>query len=228
MWKYSDLTQLVGAPLVENDLLAAYAWEAGKTKQVVYVSGDGHIHELICGVDGTWRHTDLMAATGASLAGDEALTAYAWETGGTKQVVYTGTDGDVYELVCGQDGAWTFADLTDLTSAPLAAGSALTGYALETDRAKQVVYVDSNFHVNELRMPILQGTWEHTDLTQLLRLPEASEDVIAAHEWTPQFAKHVVYLDTAENPHIHSLMLKHGGRWQHMDVTDETGAPPLV
>jgi len=228
MWKYTDLTQLVGAPLAENELLAAYDWKAGKTKQVVYVSGDGHIHELMCGMDDTWRHTDLMDATDASPAGNTALAAYAWETGGTKQVVYTGTDGDVYELVCDQDGAWTFADLTSLTSAPLAAGSALTGFAWETDRAKQVVYVDSNFHVNELRMPLQPGAWEHTDLTQLMRLPEASEDVIAAHEWTPQFAKHVVFLDTAENPHIHSLMLKHGGRWQHTDVTDETGAPSIV
>lgn len=227
MWQYTDLTQLLGVPLAENALLAAYAWEAGKTKQVVYVSGDGHVHELMCGMDGTWKHTDLVAATGAPLAGAEALTAYAWETGGTKQVVYSGNDGDVYELVSGQDGVWTFADLTGLTSAPLTAGPALTGYAWETDRTKQVVYVDSNYHVNELRMP-LQGTWEHTDLTQLLRLPEAGEDTIAAHEWTPQFAKHIVFLDTAENPHIHSLMLKHGGQWQHTDVTDETGSQSIV
>ena len=31
MWKYTDLTQLVGAPLAENELLAAYDWKAGKT-----------------------------------------------------------------------------------------------------------------------------------------------------------------------------------------------------
>ena len=227
MWKYADLTQVTGAPLVENALLAACVWEAGKTKQVVYVSGDGHIHELMSGMDGAWKHTDLMDAAGAPLAGDSALAAYVWETGGTKQVVYTGNNGDVYELVCGQDTVWTFADLTGLTGAPLAAGTALTGYAWETGSAKQVVYVASNHHVYELRLSI-QGTWEPTDLTQLLGLPEASFDTIAAHEWTPQFAKHIVFLDNGKNPHIHSLMLKHGGQWQHTDVTSLTGSQSIV
>ncbi len=226
-WNHLDLTQLTDTPLPENSLLAAYAWEIGKTKQVVYTSGDGHIQELICGLDGTWRHTDLTDAAGAPLAGDSALVAYTWEAGKTKQVVYTGVDGDVYELVCGQDAVWTYADLTGLTGAPLAVGSALAAYAWETGLAKQVVYVGGNHHVYELQMP-LEGTWEQTDLTQLLGAPEASEDVIVAHEWTPEFAKHIAYLDTAENPHIHSLMLKHGGKWHHADVTSLTGSQPLV
>jgi hypothetical protein len=227
LWKYSDLTQVTGAPLAENSLLAAFAWETGKQRQVVYVSGDGHIHELMSGMDGAWKHMDLTTVTGAPLAGDSALTAYAWEAGGTKQVVYIGDDGDVYELVCGQNAVWTFTDLTALTGAPLAAGSALAASAWETGRAKYVAYVGSNNHIYELQMP-LQGTWEHTDLTQLLSAPEASEDDVAAHEWTPEFAKHMVYLDTAENPHIHSLMLKHGRQWQHTDVTGLTGSQSMV
>jgi len=227
LWNYTDLAQATGAPLVENSLLAAYAWEAGKTKQVVFVSGDGHIHELMSGLDGVWKHSDLTSASGAPPAGEAALAGYAWEAGGTKQVVYTGTDGDVYELVCGQSSSWSFADLTSLTGAPLSVGTALAAYAWEPGRAKQVVYVGSNHHIHELQMP-LQGTWEHTDVTQLLGAPEASQDVIAGHEWTPQFAKHIVYLDTAENPHIHSLLLKHGEQWHHRDVTGFTGSQPVV
>jgi hypothetical protein len=57
---------------------------------------------------------------------------------------------------------------------------------------------------------------------------ESSNDVLAAHEWTPEFAKHIAYLDTAENPHIHSLILKHGEDWKHADVTSLTGAQPIV
>ena len=227
LWNYTDLTRATGAPLAENSLLAAYAWEAGKTKQVVYVSGDGHIHELMSGLDGAWSHTDLTSASGAPLAGEAALAGYAWETGGTKQVVYTGTDRDVYELVCGQSSRWSFADLTGLTGAPLSVGTALATCTWETGRAKQVVYVASNHHISELQM-VLQDTWKHTDLTQLLGLPEASEDVIVGHEWTPAFAKHIVYLDTAENPHIHSLLLEHGGQWQHTDVTGFTGSQSMV
>ena len=227
LWNYTDLTQATSAPLAESTLLAAYAWEPGKTQHVVYVSGDGHLHELMSGLDSNWRHIDLTTVTGAPLAGTSLLAAYAWEVGGTRQVVYAGNDGDIYELVCGQEGAWTFADVTSLVGAPLAVGTALTAYAWETGSAKQIVFVGGNHHVYELQMP-LNGAWEQTDLTQLLGVPEASEDVIAAHEWTPEFAKHIVYLDTAENPHIHSLLFKHGGQWQHTDVTAFTGSQPIV
>ena len=227
LWRHTDLTEATGAPLADNSLLAAYAWKGDHKKQVVYVGGDGHIHELMSGVDGPWRHTDLMAVTGAPLAGDAALIGYAWEYGKTKQVVYTSNDGDVYELVCGLDSGWSFADLTSLTGAPLAVGSALAAFAWETGFSKQVVYVDSNHHLFELHTP-LQRSWKHTDLTQLLGLVESSHDVLAAHEWTPEFAKHIAYIDTTENPHIHSLILKHGEDWKHADVTTLTGAQPIV
>jgi len=93
--------------------------------------------------------------------------------------------------------------LTSLTGAPLAVGSALAAFAWETGFSKQVVYVDRNHHLYELHMS-LQGTWEHTDLTKMLGLPESSQDVLAAHEWTAEFAQHIAYLDISENPHIHS------------------------
>jgi hypothetical protein len=226
LWNYTDLTNATGAPPVENALLAGYAWEGGKTKQVVYVSGDGHIHELMSGLDGVWRHSDLTNVSGAPPAGEAALAGYAWEGGGTKQVVYIATDGDIYELVY-ENGGWSFADLTAMVGAPLPAGSALATWAWETGQAKQVVYVGDNHHIYELRMQ-LQGAWDHTDLTQLLRLPEANQDSIVAHEWTAAFAKHIVFLDTAENPHIHSLLLKHGEQWQHRDVTGFTGSQSIV
>jgi hypothetical protein len=227
LWNYADLTQATGAPLVANALLAAYAWESGKTQQVVYVSEDGHLQELMSGLDGNWSHTDLTSVTGAPLAGTTSLAASAWEFAGTRQVVYTGDDGTLYELVCEQQGTWSFVDITSLTGAPLASGSALATYAWETGNTKQIVYVGSNHHIVELQMP-LHSAWEFTDLTQLLHVPEASEDVIAAHEWTPEFAKHVVYLDTLENPRIHSLLFKHGEQWQHTDVTKATGSQSIV
>jgi len=227
LWRHTDLTEATSAPFADNALLAAYAWEGGNTKQVVYVGEDGHIHELMSGVDGQWNHADLMAETGAPLAGDAALASYAWEYGNTKQVVYTGSDGNVYELVFRQNSRWSFTDLTSLTGAPLAVGSALAAFAWETGLSKQVVYVDRNHHLIELHKT-LQETWKHTNLSQMLRLPESSQDVLAAHEWTPEFAQHIAYLDTAENPHIHSMILKHGEHWRHEDVTSLTGSQPIV
>ena len=228
LWDYSDLTQTTGAPLVADATpLAAYAWETGKSQHVVYISEDGHLHELTSGLDGQWSHTDLMAVTGAPPAGTNVLAAYAWEAAGMRQVVYTGEDGTIYELVSGQQGAWSFVDITSQTGAPLASGSALAAYAWETGNAKQIVYVAGNRHIYELQMP-LQGAWEYTDLTEYLNVPEASQDVIAAHEWTPEFAKHVVYIDTLENPRIHSLLFEHGEQWQHTDVTKATGSQTIV
>jgi len=227
MWRYTDLTQVTGSPLAEGALLAAYAWEAKGTRQVVFMSGDGHIHELMTGTRDAWSQTDLTAITGAPLADGSALAAYAWERGGTKQVVYTGNNGNIYELVAGMDNTWRYVDVTSLTSSPLADGSALAAFAYETGGTKEIAYMGRDRHVYELMMDT-NGTWSHTDLTQHMRAPDANNGVLVGHEWSSQFAKHIVYLDTRENPHIHSLMLLHGNPWQHRDLTDLTGAQSIV
>ena len=72
------------------------------------------------------------------------------------------------------------------------------------------------------------GTWTHTDLMKLTNAPGASDTIIVGYEWSSQFAKQVVYLDLRENPHLQSLLLKHGESWQHTDLTDLTGAEALV
>jgi NTE family protein len=38
-----------------------YAWEGGQSKQIVYTTGDGHIHELYVNVGGVWKDSDLTA-----------------------------------------------------------------------------------------------------------------------------------------------------------------------
>ena len=40
------------SPLAESHVLAGYAWDAQKGRQVTYITADGHIHELAVGVDG--------------------------------------------------------------------------------------------------------------------------------------------------------------------------------
>ena len=227
LWQYTDLTQATNTPLSENALIAAYAWETNKTNQVVYVSGDGHIHELVNTLDGKWQHTDVTYATNSPVADGSTLIGYAWEAVNTKQIVYTRNNGDIYELVSGPDGKWTFTDITSLTQASAVAGTALAAYAWETGEAKSIVYVDAQHHIQELQKP-QQGQWQQNDLTSHLNLPHASVDVLDAHEWTAEFAKHIAYLDTTENPHIHSLLFKHGGQWEHVDVTSFTGAQSIV
>ena len=226
-WYHTDITQLTGAPIAEGSLLAGYPFEKKRTKQVVYTSGDGHIHELMMEVGGPWHHIDLMEITNAPPADGSALVGYAWENRGTKQVVYTGNDGNIYELEGRMDGRWRYADLMQFTNAPLPGGSALAAYAWETGNTNQVVFVGRDRHVHELTMDA-NGSWSHIDLTHLLRAPDAGNDVIVGYEWSAQFAKHVVYLDKKENPHIQSLMFRSGSSWQHEDLTELTGAPEIV
>jgi len=45
--------------------LHGYAWEVGGTKQVVYTTQDGHLHELSVVVGGSWFHADLTQIAGA-------------------------------------------------------------------------------------------------------------------------------------------------------------------
>jgi hypothetical protein len=78
-WQHADLTQLSGAPSVPDSPqiyfawnIDAYAWEAGGTKQVVYVDNTTHhIHELYVPVGGPWKHADLTQMTGAPPAAPE-------------------------------------------------------------------------------------------------------------------------------------------------------------
>jgi hypothetical protein len=226
MWSHSDLTQLTGAPLIEDIALTAFDWEARGTKEIFFRSQNGHVHELMMEVGGPWRHTDLTYLTGVPLAVGPMLAGYAWEMRGTKQVVFVGSDGDLYELAAGTDNRWRYVDLTEIATAPLPTGSALAGFAWETGEAKQVVYVGSDHHVHQLEDG--GGPRIHTDLSQLTGAPEASDEIIVGYEWSSQFARHIIFLDRRENPHIHALMLEHGGSWKHRDLTEVTGAPELV
>jgi hypothetical protein len=98
--------------------MQGYSWETGRSKQVVYTTSDGHVHELSVTVGGAWQHADLTAITGApvgNLMGD----GYSWETGRSKQVLYRTDDGHLHELSVTVEGAWQHADLTAITGAPV-------------------------------------------------------------------------------------------------------------
>ncbi len=86
-WKWVDLSELTGAPLPGSTALAGYDWYNGKTKQVVYVDGRGHVIELYIGVGDAWQWADLRELTGAPPPSDTVLVGYSWLAGGTKQVV---------------------------------------------------------------------------------------------------------------------------------------------
>lgn len=124
-WRWVNLTDRTGAPRVSSSQykrMVGYAWPEGRTKQVVFIGDDRHVHELNCGVDGDWAPVaDLTVISGgAPLAHptDNLIAACAWREGGTKQVVYADAQRHIIELNVGLDGVWRFADLTVVTSSP--------------------------------------------------------------------------------------------------------------
>jgi hypothetical protein len=165
-WTYADLTQITGAPQPAYPSIAGYEWGAGQSKQVVYMTADGHIHELSVQWGGRWTHLDLTQIANAPLAaGWSDLAAYQWDAGQSKQVVYMTADGHVHELSLPLGGKWAHVDLTQITGAPSGLpASVLSGYGWTAGQTKQVVYATADGHIHELYFP-RGGSWNHADLT---------------------------------------------------------------
>jgi hypothetical protein len=121
--------------------LAAYPFEAGKAKQVEYLTSQGDINELyIISGSGGWQHADLTQRVVPKPSPANPLSpiaGFAWERGVAKQIEYvSNNDGHLHELSNTNFGAWVDSDLSASSSAPLncnqLAGSILTGMTTST------------------------------------------------------------------------------------------------
>jgi len=177
--------------------IAAYAWEKGRTKQVVYRAADGHIHELFVPVGDSWSHADLIQMTGApSPDFASAYACFGWKAAGTKQVVYLTADGHLHELFVPVGGSWSHADLTQITGAPRPEpDTAFTGFEWKAVDSKQVVYRTEDGHIHELFVSV-GGSWSHADLTQITGAQSASTNspTLAGYEWVEGGSKQVVFV----------------------------------
>lgn len=226
-WSHADLTQLGDAPRPDLDHnFAGFEWGAGRTKQVAYVANDFDIHEVFVEVGGSWSDVDLT-----KLTGDRAqviTAAYGWDAGGTKQVVLITEDG-IHELFVPVGGSWSHVDLTQITGGPPPASNFVAGYGWNAGRAKQVAYATADGHIHELFVQV-GGSWSHVDLTDITGAPPLAQPVfespLVGYAWEAGRAKQVVYC--TEDRHIHELFVIEGGSWNHVDLTQITGAPPVV
>jgi hypothetical protein len=150
------------------------------------------------------------------------LYGYDWPQGGTKQVIYVDRQQHLKELVVGLASPWQVADLTALTGAPLASGSALTGYVWSAGGTKQAAYVDERGHVIELFVAA-GAPWKWVDLTALTGAPPVGREALAGYDWLNAGTKQVVYVD--EQGHVIELFVAAGAPWQWADLTKLTGAP---
>jgi hypothetical protein len=127
-----------------------------------------HINELSVILGGSWSNTDLTLIPSAP-AQAIPLAGFAFEAQPSKQVVSRTMDGHIHELSLILGGSWSHADLTQITGAPPATFIG-AGFALETQRSKQVIYVWPDGHIHELSV-ILGGSWSDADLTAITGAP---------------------------------------------------------
>jgi len=221
-WQFTDLTELTKAPPPRDTALTGYVWPQGGTKQVVYVDDQGHVIELFAAGGNSWQWVDLTDLTKAPLSDGTALTGYAWSAGRTKQVAYVDSQGHVIELFVAAGNPWQWVDLTDLTKAPPASGTALTGYDWPWKGTKQVAYVDRQGHVIELFVAA-GNPWQWVDLTDLLKAPLPDGTALTGYAWSAGGTKQVAYVD--RQGHVIELFVAAGDPWQWVDLTDLTKAP---
>jgi len=185
-WGHANLSAMTAAPpAAAGSSLSGYSWAGGKSKQVVYLDGAGHVHELYIVAGGKWAHADLTAITGAPPAtAGSPLSGYSWTAGDSKQVVYLDSAGHVHELYIVAGGKWAHGDLTAITGAPPAGGSSrLTGYQWVNGQAKCVSYQGGDDHLHLLRVTP-GGNWNHLDLTTASGAPPlAAGSPLSGYGW---------------------------------------------
>jgi hypothetical protein len=95
-----------------------------------------------------------------------------------------------------------------------------------TSASKQVACLDSAQHVHQLFVTI--GTpWAQKDLTVLTGAPPAvARSPLSGYQWPGGNSEQVVYLDGSG--HVHELWVTPSTPWKHADLTQLTGAPPVV
>lgn len=222
-WQHTDLTMQAGAPVAYSRFLVGYEWPAGGTKQVAYLGPDNHIHELWVSVGGTWQHTDLTMLTGAPPA-IQITAGYSWSVDNSQQIVFVGDDHHIHELYVEAGKPWRHADLTVLTKAPLPSSYMMVGYGWVEGRKKQVAYVGQDSHIHELYMEI-GGMWQHIDLSAITNAPRAV-NIMAGYEWPEGRCKQIAFVSA--DHHIHELYQGLEQRWQHVDLSTITNAPPAT
>lgn len=230
---YTSLMRLIGVLVVLSAVLlqpvrvlAADTGTAARSNlylapSVVFVTGDGHIHELV--LKTSWQHRDLTAAAAApnTYSFDTSVMAFR-RSDGVSMVVYRGQDNHIHSLYLellhqgnSWQEIWRWADLTAITGSPDAAADPY-GY-VRSDGISTVVYTGSDGHIHELR---LEGGWIWADLTTIAVAPLAAGRAIAYARADGINA--IVYV-AAYDGHICELRLD--GGWQWADLTALTLGP---
>jgi hypothetical protein len=166
-WDCYDLTTNSGGPAAPaGSPLFGYTTDNNKQQHVLYLTGDGHIHEMVYGH--RWDPHDLSKDSwnGARLAmSKSALVGHqvSFSKAGYQQAAcYVGNDGHLIHFAYDKSGWWT-SGLTGGSAVKPAPGTALVGFQTEDNRQIHVIYVGTDKHVHE--MVWCEAGWTPNDLT---------------------------------------------------------------
>jgi hypothetical protein len=170
-WQDQDLTKIA------SGTAGCGVWMAGfniaNLQYVYFVATTGHVHQLFYN-NITWTEKDLTALSGSEVAASGSGVAAFAISGGTDQfeVFFIGIDKHMVELSSTNNQTWTFADLTDLTGAPLATATNQI-VAFPTPNDDFHVYFVAKSHIRQLYLPI-DSEWQIEDLTVESKGPNAN------------------------------------------------------
>jgi hypothetical protein len=218
-WQHADLNALTGAPPAIA-VTAGYSWSAGRSKQVVFVGDDGHIHELSVEMEKQWYHTDLTAQTNSPIPASKYMVGYQWEAGQCKQVAYVSQDGHIHELYLEAGKRWQHADLSMLTSAPRTT-DLMVGYDWPEERCKQIAFVSEDGHIHELFLAA-GNSWAHADLSAITQAPPA-KDVLTGYSFSLGRTKQIAFV--GQDGYLYELFVEAGGTWHCINLTERAHAP---
>lgn len=162
VWHLADLTAIAASPLAATN---PYGFNRSDgVPAVVYMSSDGHVHELR--LDAGWHWSDLTVLSNAPVPLYYFLrepVAYVRSDGMTT-VLFECVVDHICELRL--DNGWKWADLTADAGAPIT-GSPYSLY-IQSDGLTTINYIGSDHHLYHLKLGLV---WQWADLTALSGAP---------------------------------------------------------
>jgi hypothetical protein len=205
-WTDNDLTKAANDAVVPAPGSALAGYTDGSGEHVIFIAGDGHVHELYNGEfsSGKWTDNDLThAANGIPAFVGSTSTLDAYTDGSGEHVNFIAGDGHVHELYNGEfsSGKWTDNDLSHAANAanPVSAffGSPLAGYTDGSGEHVNFIATDGDVH-QLYNGEFSSNQWTDNDLigTGGFGAPGSNGSSLAAY--SDGSGQHVYY--TVRNP----------------------------
>lgn len=119
-WKHSDMTVEFGIPPMVGKP-APFVDAVDNSQSVAYRGIDGHIHFVSFIRGEGWKHLNLSATLGTP-TGKGNPYGYTFDLFKTKHIMYSGQDGNIYQLYLPPGKEWRQSNLSTTTGAPQADG----------------------------------------------------------------------------------------------------------